>query len=136
MTDRRDVSPRALALVALGAAVGAAARYLITDALPTGFPWGTVVVNLAGSFLLGLLIFGGLAKGHLPAGSRLLVGVGLLGGFTTMSAFALDTLTLLEQGAATEALLAVALNGGASLVALAAGRILGVALPERRRPHA
>jgi CrcB protein len=89
-----------LGQVALGGAVGAAARYLTGLAairlIGPGFPWGTVVVNVAGSLAMGVLV---VALAHLSA-NRLapLLMTGLLGGFTTFSAFSLDAVTLFERG--------------------------------------
>ncbi len=89
-------------LVMLGGALGSGARLLVGRAmtawLGAGFPWGTLTVNLAGGLAMGLLA-GGLAR---MAGAsepwRLLLGVGVLGGFTTFSAFALDAATIIERG--------------------------------------
>jgi CrcB protein len=84
--------------VALGGAIGASLRYLAVGQalrwLGAGFPWGTLAVNLAGCFLMGL-IFG--AFGARFAAAPLLM-AGILGGFTTYSAFSLDVLTLIERG--------------------------------------
>lgn len=80
-----------------GGALGAGARYLVGRLLAavtgTGFPWGTLAVNLSGGLLMGLLV-GSLARGDGGEGARLFLGVGVLGGFTTFSAFALDAVTL------------------------------------------
>ena len=86
--------------VALGGALGASARYLTGVAtmrlIGPGFPWGTLVVNVAGSFLMGVLV---VVLAHKDA-TRLapLLMTGVLGGFTTFSAFSLDTITLIERG--------------------------------------
>ncbi|WGW05252.1 fluoride efflux transporter CrcB [Tropicibacter oceani] len=86
--------------VALGGALGASARYLtgLTAArlLGKGFPWGTLIVNIAGSFAMGVLV---VLLAHL-GGNRFapLLMTGLLGGFTTFSAFSLDAVTLYERG--------------------------------------
>ena len=73
-------------LVALGAAVGAPVRYLTAHFLDGRLPWGTIAVNVSGSFLLGM--FGALT---LSASSEALFGTGFCGGFTTYSAFAVGT---------------------------------------------
>ena len=73
-------------LVALGAAVGAPLRLLAGHWLDHGFPWGTLVVNVVGSFLLGVLTAQGLDDGAIA-----LLGTGFCGGFTTYSAFAVKT---------------------------------------------
>lgn len=94
-----DLSLRAVSLVALGGAAGCVLRY-VAGALLTraDYPWGTVAVNLLGSFAIGLLLFGGLARGGLGPDARLFLVTGILGGFTTMSTFAYETVALLETG--------------------------------------
>lgn len=91
-----------LLLVMAGGAIGTAARYLtgraMTAALGPDWPWGTLTVNLVGGLLMGLLA-GTLARLGSSESWRLLLGVGLLGGFTTFSAFALDAATMIERGA-------------------------------------
>lgn len=80
--------------VMIGGALGAGARYGVGLALARpGFPWATLAVNLLGGLLMGLL-----AARAPTEGWRLFLGVGLLGGFTTFSAFSLDTLKLLQSG--------------------------------------
>jgi fluoride exporter len=95
-----------LLLVMLGGAGGAGARYLVGQAtfarFGSAFPWGTLAVNLVGGLLMGLLA-GILARGgNEPA--RLLLGVGVLGGFTTFSAFCLEAWGMIEGGAFGSAL--------------------------------
>ncbi len=89
-----------LLYVALGGAIGASARYLVSGWmgawLGSGFPWGTFFVNISGSFLIGIvlvLVDGGL----LPAGARTFVAVGILGGYTTFSSFSYESLGLLTD---------------------------------------
>ena len=85
--------------VACGGALGAVARFGISGWLksPTGFPWATLSVNLLGSFFMGVLI-GWLSKqSGAQEGLRLFVGVGVLGGFTTFSAFSMELFQLLEK---------------------------------------
>ena len=88
-------------LVAIGGAIGAAARYLagvwIAARLGTGFPWGTFFVNITGSFLIGIVLVL-VAGGTLPAEARLFFAVGILGGYTTFSSFSYETLQLLAGG--------------------------------------
>jgi fluoride exporter len=106
-------------LVALGAAVGAPLRFLLATALDHArFPRGTVLVNVAGSFLLGLFVEEG-ATGHWLA----LLGTGFCGGFTTYSAFAVQTHRL--GGARGAAYAAVTV--GLSLAACALGAVIGQA---------
>ena len=123
----------ASALVAAGGATGAVARYqlgrLVTHmAGPgSGFPWGTLSVNLLGSLLMGALL-GWFARGSLAAETaenlRLLVGVGLLGGFTTFSAFSAELVTMLHRGQMADAALYGAASLFAGLAALLAGLII------------
>jgi CrcB protein len=82
-------------------------------------PWGTVTVNLLGSLTLGLLV--GLWEGSPPADQQLAITIGLLGGFTTFSTFALDTIGLWESGEGGLALLTVAVSVVGGLAAAAAG---------------
>lgn len=81
--------------VGLGAAIGAMLRYGITLLIPTkDFPWGTVIINLSGSFLLGV-VAALWAKEH-PV--RLLIGIGFLGGYTTYSTYALEIVQMFQKG--------------------------------------
>jgi len=111
---------KALALVALGGGFGAACRYALSSALmrgaANGFPLGTFAVNLAGCLLIGL--WAGLAVRHtwLNGDARLLLVTGVLGGFTTFSAFGLESLQLLRRG---EWWLAGVYAGGSVLLGLA-----------------
>ncbi len=121
-----------LALVFLGGGCGAACRWLVSKAanrlLGSAFPWGTLAVNLAGCFLIGLAL--GLAERGL-GGRRLkpLAVAGFLGGLTTFSSFAYETIDLARRGAWPRALANLALDnlGGLALAALglAAGLALG-----------
>jgi CrcB protein len=81
-------------LIAVGGFAGAVLRYASTVALPGGFPWGTIAVNVAGSFALGVLLYEARLTGRLSAGTRLLVGTGFLSSFTTYSTFAVETAAL------------------------------------------
>lgn len=113
-------------LVALGAAVGAPARYLTDRAVQsrhsTGFPWGTFTVNMVGSLVLGFL--GGAAAVLTPAVAAL-VGVGLCGALTTYSTFSYETLRLLEVGSPTRAGANLAGSVLLGVAAAAAGWVLG-----------
>jgi CrcB protein len=114
-------------LVAVGGAIGSLLRYLVTVALAgslgAAFPYGTLVVNLGGSFLLGVLAeaFGGATI--LGVDARLVLGVGLLGGFTTYSSFNLELLRLVEEGMLARA----ALYLGTTLLGCLAAGALGLA---------
>ncbi|MGN7998566.1 fluoride efflux transporter CrcB [Sphingomonas sp. 22176] len=91
-----------LFLVMLGGAFGSAARYgvgrLGVALLGPAFPWGTLAVNIVGGFLMGLLGAGLMRFGEAAEQARLLLGVGVLGGFTTFSSFSLETFAMLERG--------------------------------------
>lgn len=116
-----------LLLVGAAAAAGAVARYLLDRAVQTRhgrpFPWGTWVVNVSGSLLLGLLA--GLAG---PGLLLTVTGVGFLGAYTTFSTFAVETLRLAEDGAAWAAAANVVGSVVAGLAAAAAGLALGYVL--------
>jgi CrcB protein len=116
-----------LLLVALGGAVGSLARYGVGLAAARwfglAFPWGTLFVNVAGGLAMGVLAA---RVGPEQEGLRLLLGVGLLGGFTTFSAFSLETVRLMEQAPAHGALYAAAslvLSVGACWAGLVLGRL-------------
>jgi CrcB protein len=97
------VSAATLLAVAAGGAVGSVARYLVSAvwlpaAGPHALPWGTLLVNIAGSFLFGLL-FAVLTQ-YVPHGATLRVALlaGFLGGFTTFSSFSFETVRLFQEG--------------------------------------
>ncbi|MGB1569374.1 MAG: fluoride efflux transporter CrcB [Candidatus Thalassarchaeaceae archaeon] len=89
---------RLVLLVGLGGAIGSMLRYLATEIIPSNhIPYGTISVNLIGSMLLGIM-FGAIAADVIINQNYvLLFGTGVLGAFTTMSAFAMDTVTLSED---------------------------------------
>jgi fluoride exporter len=109
--------------VALGGALGASARYLTNVAVARtvghGFPFATIIVNVAGSFLMGVLVVVLARKGGQAFAPFLMTGV--LGGFTTFSAFSLDSLTLFERGETGLAGLYVGLSVALSLGAISLG---------------
>ncbi|CAN5884152.1 N/A [soil metagenome] len=111
--------------VALGGALGATGRYLVStfavERWGVAFPYGTLFVNVAGSLLLGV-VAGIFARGTgLPDSVRLLVGVGFCGAFTTFSTFAVETVGLAERPSLSSALLNLALNNVLCLLAAFAG---------------
>lgn len=125
-----DLTLRGALLVAAGAVVGGLARWVVSALLPReSFPWGTMTVNLVGCFLLGVFVYGGFLHGWFGLDARLLVAIGLLGAFTTMSAFAIETVAFLEAGAWRQAALVVLVNPILSVAAAWVGRAVGLALP-------
>jgi len=111
-------------LCASGGAIGTGARYLVATAAPrwwgTSFPYGTLVVNVAGSFLLGAIMHLGLTTTVIPPTLRLVLATGVMGGFTTYSTFNYETLQYLGQGALRLAGLNVAAT---LLICLVAGAV-------------
>jgi len=99
-----------LGLVAFGGALGAALRYLVSEWISVeSFPYATLSVNLIGSFFLGVLAVG-LAQNLLSANMALLLGTGVLGAFTTMSTFSVETIQMFDQGHGSSAIIYVALT--------------------------
>lgn len=117
--------------VCAGGAVGSCARYLVSVGaakwLGAAFPWGTLTVNLAGSFLLGLMLEAFIEGAGPNPGLRLAMTTGAMGGLTTYSTFNYEALSLLESGRWTVGLGYLAATGLGCLVAgglgIAAGRI-------------
>jgi fluoride exporter len=117
--------------VGLGGAVGSIARYHVgvwLDRPGRAMPWGTLAVNLAGSFLIALLLQLALRHDAITPTMRLALATGVLGGFTTYSTFNQETLRMAQQGSwgAAAAYVAITLLGG--LAAGAAGWAIGRAL--------
>ncbi len=117
--------------VALGGALGASARYLTGVAavrvMGHGFPWGTLIVNAVGSALMGVMV---VVMAHKMGSTKYahFLMTGVLGGFTTFSAFSLDALTLYERGQAGAAAAYVAGTLALTLGGILAGVLLARAL--------
>lgn len=113
-----------LLLVMAGGSVGAGARYLTgrgaLAAFGPGWPWGTLICNVAGGLLMGVLV-GALLRFSAAEPWRLLLGVGVLGGFTTFSSFTLETVTMAQRGDWFGAATYVAVSVAGSIAALLAG---------------
>lgn len=126
---------RTLAAIALGGGFGSVLRYVvgfaITQRLGPGFPWGTFVINITGSLIIGLVaeLSATRALGITPL-VRVFLMVGVLGGYTTFSAFSLDMVTLVGDRAAGLALL----YGFGSLACGFAAAFAGVALVRALQP--
>ena len=117
-----------LFLVALGGALGSSLRHVVIVAAQrmagSAYPWGTVLVNMVGCFAMGVFIEWLARRMNGSPDIRLFVATGLLGGFTTFSAFALDVAVLFERGSIMTAFAYIALSVVGSLAAL----FLGLAL--------
>jgi fluoride exporter len=115
--------------VALGGAIGSAARHgvnLIAGQLGSTFPYGTFAVNILGSFVMGLLAAILTTKFAGAEALRLFLLTGVLGGFTTFSAFSLDAFNLFQQGQSGTALAYVLASVILSILALVAGFTLAL----------
>lgn len=114
-----------LFLVMLGGAVGAGARHLTGRAAlalwEPDFPWGTLIVNILGGLAMGLLVGWLAARASGDEAIRYLLGVGVLGGFTTFSAFSLETVLMLQRNEYWTALLYILASVIVSIAALFAG---------------
>jgi fluoride exporter len=119
---------KSILLVMAGGGIGAVLRFQLGRVLvstPSAWPWGTFVANVLGGFAMGILAAWLMRVGEAGETVRLLIGVGLLGGFTTFSAFSLDMMRMVESGSiglalayalASVALALLALFGGLALV--------------------
>lgn len=118
--------------VALGGGTGAVMRYLIAigsgKLFGTNFPWGTFIINITGSFLIGFFTGMFALKWNLPQAVRIFLTVGICGGYTTFSTFSLDTFYLMERGemlaAGAYVIGSVILSIGALILAMQAVRAL------------
>jgi CrcB protein len=111
-------------VVAVGAAIGGVSRYMIATMFNKTFPFGTLGINISGCFVIGI-VAALCHKHNWPMDVRLFLTVGFCGGYTTFSAFSLETITLMEQGHAVEAFSYVALSVVLSLAAAFGGLWLG-----------
>ncbi|MFS0705034.1 fluoride efflux transporter CrcB [Cellulomonas sp. 179-A 9B4 NHS] len=118
-------------LLALAGGLGAAARFvvdgLVRGQVRTSFPWGTVLVNVSGSLLLGVLT-GAAAAGAIGPTALVVAGTGFCGGFTTFSTATVETVRLAQDGEVRRAMLNAAGTLAACVAAAAAGVALGASL--------
>ena len=117
-------------LAALGGALGALARWALAEPLPAapaGWPWATLLVNLTGCFLMGVLLAALAVRAPEPPWARPFLGVGVLGGYTTYSTFAVEVTGLVDVGATVLAAGYVLL----SVVGGVAGVVLGAVAGRR-----
>jgi CrcB protein len=119
-------------LVALGGGIGAAGRYGVSLAMPLKpgeWPWATFSVNVAGSLAIGVLAGWLSSRGDVAESWRLFLGVGVLGGFTTFSAYSLETLRMIERGEWPAAAFYVLGSIVAGLAAVAIGAEIAKRVP-------
>lgn len=118
--------------IAVGGALGALGRYAlsnqITNLLGAAFPWGILIVNIVGCFVMGVIAELAALNWNISPEMKAFLATGILGGFTTFSAFALDTAVLTERGDLANAMLYVAGSVGGSIAALFMGLALVRAL--------
>ena len=124
------MTPTIFAGLLIAGAVGAPARYLlegfVQDRTEGAFPWGTFVINMTGSLLLGLVT--GAALYHSFASTpKIWLGTGFCGAYTTFSTFTFETIRLIEEGAVIDAVA----NATASLLAGTAAAAIGLAVAAR-----
>jgi CrcB protein len=115
--------------VAAGSALGGVGRYLLGEAVPlrtgTGFPYGTLSVNVVGCLAAGFIAYLALSEGDFSPTMRAFLLTGICGGFTTFSAFSLETVRMVEAGTSGRATGYVALSLILGLLAIAGGLMLG-----------
>jgi fluoride exporter len=124
---------KSLLLVMVGGSVGAGLRHLLSLPLArvgaaSGWPWSTFIANVSGGLAMGLLAAWLLHSGRMAEDLRLLLGVGLLGGFTTFSAFSFEMAMMIERGQAAAAFGYAALSVLLALAAVFAGLNAGKAV--------
>ncbi|MCO5129610.1 MAG: fluoride efflux transporter CrcB [Xanthobacteraceae bacterium] len=114
-----------IAAVAAGGAIGSVARYLagigVGKLVGFGFPWGTLLINIAGSFLIGVFVESFALRWDLPQTARVFLTIGICGGFTTFSTFSLESVLLMERGELGAAAAYIVASVVVSILALFAG---------------
>ncbi|WP_424630272.1 fluoride efflux transporter CrcB [Bradyrhizobium sp. SYSU BS000235] len=120
------MNPLFILAVAAGGATGSVLRYLVGvgsgKLFGTDFPWGTLIINVTGSFLIGAFVGLFASKWDLPQAARIFLTVGICGGYTTFSTFSLDAWSLVERGESFSAvaymIASVVLSVGALIAAM------------------
>ncbi|UQD80656.1 fluoride efflux transporter CrcB [Bradyrhizobium elkanii USDA 76] len=117
-----------LAAVAIGGSLGSVARYLVAIGagrlVGTEFPWGTLVINIVGSFLIGVLAESFALSWNASQAIRVFLTIGICGGFTTFSTFSLDAIVLMQRGELWSAGAYIAASVALSILALFGGLLL------------
>ncbi|HKM09811.1 MAG TPA: fluoride efflux transporter CrcB [Candidatus Methanomethylophilaceae archaeon] len=117
--------PTVIACVAAGGAIGAVLRYLVGNYIGAEtFPWGTFIVNFIGCVILTFMVFS--FSGQMSKNTMFFLFTGVLGAFTTMSTFTLETVNLFYDNEMMKAAFNVVLNGGVCLLGAFAGRFLSL----------
>lgn len=118
--------------VVVGAGIGGGLRYVLggwmAERWGTAFPWHTLAINVVGAFLLGLLVALSAERGLVSAQARLLLGVGVLGGFTTFSTLSYESVALMEQGLVAQGAANMFGSGVLGIGAAMAGLLVGRAI--------
>ena len=121
-----------IALIAVGGAAGAVLRYVIdsqvSQRLASAFPWGTFVVNMTGSLILGILFAWTVERGVLPSQVRAPLMIGFVGAYTTFSTLMLESWRLVEDGATALAAANIVGSCILGLIAVFAGLVIGRAI--------
>ncbi len=120
-------------MVGIGGFLGSVLRFwlgsFIGGRLGARFPYGTFVINVTGSFLVGMIVTVLATKAHWSPNWRYLIPIGFIGGYTTFSTFEFETLRLVQDGQVLMAILNVTLSVGVGFVGVWAGAVAGSAIP-------
>ena len=121
-----------IAGVVIGAGIGGGLRFvlggLMAERWGASFPWHTLVINVSGAFLLGLLMALPVERSLVSASMRLFLGVGILGGFTTFSTLSYESVVLLEQGLVMQGAANILVSGALGVTAAIMGIYVGRAI--------
>lgn len=114
--------------ISIGAVLGANARYLVggwvVDRLGASFPYGTLLINVTGSFLIGLVLAVVTERTLAPAWVRPTIAIGFLGSYTTFSTFSYETLALIGAGSVAAAAANIAMSVGGALIGVYLGTVV------------
>jgi fluoride exporter len=131
--EEKALNPTFIVAVAAGGALGSVTRYLVGVAsgrlFGTNFPWGTLIINVTGSFLIGAFVGLFATRWDLPQAARIFLTVGICGGYTTFSTFSLDAWYLIERGQNVASLMYMLFSVVLSVLALIGALQLAKMLP-------